>query len=526
MTKKVQPELTVSWQMSSRLWSRCSTSRSDRCRVVGLTKATDMLIALESKRCARSLMPRTTDLKQGPSLSAQRPTRVLAGAELRALVSLAIPLVVTQLAQMALMTTDLVLLGRFSAHALASAAIGNTVYYFVWLLGSGPAFAVSPLVARVLGAGVNDRVGVRSLARMGLWSAPLASMLLAPVLLSAGPILQTLGQQPHLARSAGQFDAALCLGLPFAIGFQVLRNLIAALGRPKVVLCMTLASIVWNAAAGYGLIFGHFGAAPLGLVGGGLATSSSAIFGFLALLTALHFDRQLRAYRILRRVHRAHWPRLRELVRLGAPIGVTILFEAMLFNVMTLVIGRFGEAAVAAHQVALNFASITFMVPFGVGLAATVRVGRAAGAGSLRDARQAGLIAMAVAAGCVSLSAVAMALFGREIASLYDPGRSERDLYVVALATRLLKVAAVFQLFDALQVVGSLSLRGLKDARWPMILAGFSYWIAGAPMCLLLGVGLNWQGVGVWVGLAFGLTVAATLMCGRFLLLTERATQL
>ena len=447
------------------------------------------------------------------------------GGEARALLPLAAPLVVTQLAQMALLTTDLILLGRLSTQALASAAIGNTVYYFAWLLGSGPAFAVAPLVAHRLGARPGDRAGVRTVARMGLWSAALVCIPLTPVLLSAGPILRHLGQAPDLAAGAGRFVAMLCLGLPFAVGFQVLRNLVTALGKPQPVLWVTLASIAWNAAAGYTLIYGHFGAPRLGLIGGGLATSSSAVFGFLALLATLRLDPELRAYRILRRAHRAHWPRLRELVRLGGPIGLTILFEAMLFSAMTLVVGSFGEVSVAAHQIALNFASITFMVPLGIAMAATVRVGRAAGAGDMAAVRRAGLVAMAVAVACVSVSALTMAVFGRQIASLYVSGRTARDLQVIGLAAVFLRVAAAFQVFDALQVVGALSLRGMKDARWPMILAGASYWLAGAPMCILLGLGLGLRGLGVWLGMAFGLAVAAALMCSRFHLVTRKAHQ-
>ncbi len=416
-------------------------------------------------------------------------------AETTALLRLAGPLVVTQLAQMAVMTTDVLQLGRLSTQALASAAIGNTVYYFAWLIGSGPAFAVAPVVAHLLGARPRDRAGVRAVARMGLWASALVCVALWPIMLSARIILLHLGQSPALASGAGRFVAALCWGLPFAIGFQVLRNLVAALGRPQAALVVTLASIGWNALVGWALIFGHFGAPRLGLVGGGLATSSSAVFGFLALLATIQLDPRLAPYRILRRAHRAHWPRLRELVRLGAPIALTLLFEAMLFNAMTLVVGTFGEVSVAAHQIALNFASFTFMVPLGVGMAATVRVGRAAGAGDREGVRRAGLVAMGVAAACVCVSALVMALAGREVAALYVPGRSARDLQVIALAGGFLSVAAAFQFFDALQVVGALSLRGMKDARMPMILAGVRYWLIGAPICIGLGVGLHMQGL-------------------------------
>ena len=441
--------------------------------------------------------------------------------ELAALIRLAAPLAISQLAQMAILTTDVIMLGRLGTRALASAAIGNTVYYFAWLVGNGPAAAVAPLIAQRIGANPGDRAGVRSTARMGLWAALLVSAPLLPVLLSTRAILTRLGQDPGLAEGAGRFVSMLCFGLPFALGFQVLRNFATSLGRPQAALWVMLAAIGYNACADYVLIFGHFGLPRLGLYGAGLATSSSAVFAFLVLFGFIQLTPALRAYRILRRAHRFHWVRLKDLVHLGAPIGVTMLFEAMLFNTMTLVMGRFGAAALAAHQIAINFASITFMAPLGVAMAATVRVGRFDGAGDRAGARRAGVTAMALAVAIVSVAGVGMALYGRDIAGLYVPGRSAGDLRVVTLAASFLAVAAAFQVFDALQVVGALSLRGLKDAHMPMALAGGSYWLAGAPMCLWLGIGLGLKGLGVWIGLAFGLAVAAIAMCVRFHLLTR-----
>lgn len=459
------------------------------------------------------------DAPQAPARSARSAWT----AEARALLVLAAPLVASQLAQMGLLTTDVVMLGRLSAHALASAAIGNTVYYFAWLLGLGPASAVAPMVSHILGDWGGDRAGVRSVVRMGLWTAMLGSIPLMVILLLARPILTHLGQDPSLAADAGRFVAMLCIGLPFSLGFQVLRNLCTALGRPGVTLWVTGASVAWNALADYALIFGHFGAPKLGIVGAGLATSSSSIFAFLALFAIIQATPRLRAYRLLRRAHRPHWPRLSELLRLGAPIGATMIFENMLFNSMTLLVGRFGAAAVAAHQVALNACSLTFMVPLGVAMAAAVRVGRYAGAGELAQARRSGFIAMALGAVFMGVSGLAMLLFGRQIVGLYVAGHTPAELQVIALAVSFLHIAAAFQVFDGLQVVGAFNLRGLKDARAPMILAGASYWLVGAPVCVWLAVGLGWKGVGVWIGLVAGLATAAATLGGRFHLLTRRA---
>jgi MATE family multidrug resistance protein len=321
---------------------------------------------------------------------------------------------------------------------------------------------------------------------------------------------------------AGQFAAMLCIGLPFSFGFQVLRNFATALGKPNAALWVMLSAIAFNGFFAWALIFGHAGLPKMGLVGAGLATSLSAVWAFLVMLLVIRWTPKLRSYRIFRRLHRPVWRKLREIFVLGIPIGVTILFEAMLFNIMTLVVGTFGSASLAAHQVALNFASVTFMVPMGVALAATVRVGRFAGAGDRLGARRAGFTAMVVGGGLISVFAVVMVIWGAQIGGLYIGGRDEASLEVIALVALFLKVAAAFQIADALQVVGAMSLRGLKDARMPMILAGVSYWLVGAPICWVLGVTLGMEGLGVWIGLAIGLAAAAAAMCVRFDRLTRK----
>jgi MATE family multidrug resistance protein len=454
-------------------------------------------------------------------------------AEARALGKLALPLAVTQLAQMAVLTTDIIMLGRLGRTALASAAIGNTVFYFAWLFGLGPMSALAPMIAQALGArrsgarisdpGAHALGEVRRIARMGLWAVLIMAPPLMIFLLFARPILLAAHQEPLLAQGAGQFVAMLAIGLPFSLAYQGLRNVASALGHARAALAVMAATILFNVLGDYTLIFGHFGAPRLGIVGAGMATSASMAFSALIMATVIRFTPTLHRYRILRRFHQPAWKKLKEIFHLGAPIGVTILFEAMMFNAMTLVMGTFGAEALAAHQVALNFASITFMGPQGIGMAAAIRVGLAAGAEDYAGVRRAGYAAMAAASALIGVCGIIMALFGANIASLYISGRSAQDLAVIALAASFLKVAAAFQVFDAVQVVGAMSLRGLKDARAPMLLAGASYWLAGAPMCIFLGVGLHMRGLGVWLGLAFGLGVAAAAMSLRFRYLSRDA---
>ena len=443
-------------------------------------------------------------------------------AEARALAVLAGPLIVTQLAQMAVFTTDVILLGRYSRMALAAAAIGNTVYYFAWLTGGGPAFAVAPMIAQIRGLTPHNRAGVRAATRMGLWAVIIVCTPMLVLLWQTKAILLACGQDPVLAASAGAFVRMVALGLPFSLGFRALGSFATAVGKPRAAMWVMAATIAFNAIVGYALIFGHFGAPRLGIVGSGTATALSSLFSFLTLSAAIHADKDLAAYRIFRRFTRPAVDKLKEVFRLGLPMAMTMMFEAMLFNVMTLVMGSFGVAPLAAHQIALNVASITFMVPLGLGMASTVRVGLAAGAGDVHGARRAGLTAMTIGVGFITLCGAVMALWGGPIASLYVGGRAVQDLQVIAMAAVFLKVAAAFQVFDALQVVAAQSLRGLKDARAPMFIAGGAYWLVGAPTCLVLAFSFGMKGLGVWIGLAVGLAAAAALLTARFLVLTWR----
>jgi MATE family multidrug resistance protein len=280
--------------------------------------------------------------------------------------------------------------------------------------------------------------------------------------------------------------------------------------------------IAFNFAGDYMLIFGHFGFPKLGLVGAAISSAASYTFQFFALLVIVFLTPKLRPYRIFRRFFRPDWEKLAEVFRLGMPIGLTMMFEAMLFNTATLMMGTFGAAAVAAHQISMNVPSNTFMVPLGIAMAATIRVGLAAGAGDREGVRRAGYTALGIATVFMATMSVVLALVPRQIAELYFSSGTRESMEAVVLATVFLRVAAAFQIFDGLQVVAALSLRGLKDARAPMWIAGGSYWLAGFPVCVALGFGLHMKGFGIWIGLAFALFVAAVTMVWRFWYLSRK----
>src|SRR3984885_1735731 len=233
--------------------------------------------------------------------------------EARELLKLAAPLVLTQLSQMAIMTTDVVMLGRLGKTELAAAALGNTIFFFTWLVGAGPTAAVAPTIAHILGASPRGRAGVRNAVRMGFWAMLIISVPLVSLLLFTRPILLSLGQSPELAAGAGRFTAALCWGLPFSLGYQVLRNFSTALSRPRASLYVMGTAIFFNAAGDYGLIFGHFGLPRLELVGSGISSACSFAFSFLAMAAVVKLMPALNKFRIFRRFHRPHWKQLSEL---------------------------------------------------------------------------------------------------------------------------------------------------------------------------------------------------------------------
>jgi MATE family multidrug resistance protein len=377
-------------------------------------------------------------------------------------------------------------------------------------------------VAQILGAHPNDRARIRAALRMGLWAVAVLSLPLMFFLVWARPILIALGQDPKIAAMAEPWVHAIAFGIPFTLGFGVLRGFATALGRQNAVLAIAVATVIVNIIANYTLIFGKFGAPALGILGSGIGTAIAYAFSFFAMLAVVVFAPSFKKYHVLHRFTRPDWVKFREVFRLGAPMGMSMIFEAMLFNAATLMMGTFGAASVAAHQIALNVGSVTFMVPLGIGIAATVRVGLAAGAKNAEGVRRAGYTAIVFGSGFMLLCAVVIAAIPETLVGLYIPIGNPANADVVKLAIVFLYVAAIFQLFDALQVTGQLSLRGLKDAQVPMWIAGLSYWLIGFTCAWGLGKWAGLEGFGVWIGLAVGLAVAGFGMVARFALLSQR----
>jgi MATE family multidrug resistance protein len=435
-------------------------------------------------------------------------------AHVRATLALGLPLVGAQLAQMAINVTDTVMIGWLGPLELAAAVLATQTYFLFWLFGVGLAQAVMPLAAAA--EGQRDVSGVRRSVRMGLWVIVAYSACTMVPLWHTEAILLLLGQRPEVASLAGSFMRILQWSMFASLIVMVLRSYLSVLNRAHVVLWATVAGAILNAGFDYALIFGHFGAPRLGMFGAAIASLGTGLFTATLLVVYTLRRRELHRYEIYVRFWRPDWPAFLEVLRLGWPIGATILAEAVLFTASSLMMGWLGTVPLAAHGIALQLSSIAFMIPLGLANAATIRVGLALGR---QD--QAGLVAAASAALGV---AVAIALIGatlfwtmpETLIGLYLDRSHANAREVLGVGAPLLMVAAAFQLVDALQVVGNGSLRGLKDTRAPMVIAMVSYWLIGMPAAYLLAFPLHWGGVGIWTGLACGLLAAAVLMNWRF----------
>ncbi|GEO80988.1 MATE family efflux transporter [Pararhodospirillum oryzae] len=437
-------------------------------------------------------------------------------AETRATLALGGPLVLTNLAQVAIGTTDTLLLGWLGPQALAAGALGINLYWGLFVIGVGLVTAIQPLLAQTLGRRRSSVRVVRRITRQGLWLALGYTGLAWLVLWHADSLLRALGQDPELSDQAQLYIYALMPGLLPALVFQTLRGFIAALERPRAALVVTAAAIGLNAFLGWSLIFGHAGMPALGLVGAGLASTLSNTAMALALLVFVLVERRLRRYHLMGRFWRLDSGNLRELLRVGIPLSLSMGFEMVGLNAAAFLCGLLGAPALAAHAIALQVSALTFMVPMGFAQAATVRVGLAAGAGNLDGVRRAGWVAFVLGVGFMSAMAVVLLTQAPLVATVFLDRADPASVAVLPLAASLLMIAGVFQIADGAQVVAGGALRGLKDTRVPMLVVGFGYWALAVPLGATLAFAAGLGPQGVWWGLALGLILVAVLLTLRW----------
>jgi MATE family multidrug resistance protein len=439
--------------------------------------------------------------------------------ELAETVRLAVPMMLTQLGQIAMMTTDLALIGRLGEQAVAAAALGHTVFFISFTVGLGLVSAVSPLAAQAFGAG--DPRRLRSAVQVGLWAALAISLPMLASPLYGEPILLGLGQAPASAALAQRYLLGLAWGIAPALGFVTLRGFTGAVNRPQPMLWITLAAIPANAVLVYLLIHGAVGLPQLGLLGAGLATTTVNFGMFLAGLCVVTLQRPFADYRVLARLWRIDWPLMRQLVVIGAPISFAMLMEYGLFSSAALLMGLISTSALAAHQVALQVTAVLFMIPLGIGMAATVRVGHAFGRGDAVAVKRAGLVAALL--GTVLVAALTLAVVaGRfAVAELFF-GNNDASAATVELTATLLLIGATFFIADGIQTIMGGALRGINDTRMTLLFAVIGYWGVGFPTAWLLAFNMRLGAVGVWIGLSLGTFLYAGLLIWRFRLKTRR----
>jgi MATE family multidrug resistance protein len=443
----------------------------------------------------------------------QRPWR----DELRSTLALAWPLILANLTQQLIQATDILLLGRLGATPLAAAtlALNLTWTFSIFLLGL--ITASSPMMATALGQRFNAVRDVRRTFRAGLWLLVIVMPPYSLLMWNAGGLMKTLGISAELAAQGQTFlRAYMWIVAPWLL-FQLLRNFVAAVERPRIVLWLSIGGIFLNALVSWALIFGHFGLPALGLVGSGLGSTITWLIMCAALIAVTSTDRRFRRFHLFGHWWRFDRQRTVAMLKLGWPIGATMGLEIGVFALAAYFMGWIGAPAVAAHAVALQLAALTFMVPLGLGQAATVRVGLALGRRDEAGVARAGWTAWVL--GLLFMATMALVMWGipRQLITLFLED-APANAVVIALAVSFLRVAAAFQLVDGAQVIGAGMLRGLHDTRWPLLFALVGYWVVGLGIGSWLAFAADWKGVGIWIGLASGLAVVAGLMLARWLL--------
>ena len=442
------------------------------------------------------------------------PARAVWRAEIIETIKLAWPIALTQLGQIAMMTTDLALIGRLGDEAIAAVGLAHLILFVGFVLGMGPVSAVAPLAAQAFGA--RDPRMVRRSLRVGLWAAVMLGVPINVGQLWGEDILVAAGQSSATAALAARYLTGLAWSMIPAWCFIALRNFMGAVNRPEPALWITIAAIPVNGLLAYALINGAFGAPRLDLLGAGLATTLVNIAMCAATIWICYTRRPFKKYRVLGRFWRADWELLRQLMAIGLPISGALMLEWGLFSSGALLMGWIGTTALAAHQIALQVATILFMVPFGISLAATVRVGHAVGRRDPVATRRAGFGAIALGAALMAVMTVIVVAFRDAIPLLFLDNDRAGNAAAAQLAATLLLIGASFFITDGVQGIAAGALRGLNDTRVPMLFAAVSFWLIGFTCAYGLAFPGRLGAVGIWIGFSTGVATFAALLVCRF----------
>lgn len=433
--------------------------------------------------------------------------------EARQLLALAIPVILAQIAQTAMGFVDTVMAGGYSATDMAAVAIGTSIWLPAILFGHGLLLALTPTIAQLNGSGRRDRIAHQ--VRQGFWLAGMVSVLVMVVLWNAGYIIHAMHNiDPQLADKAVGYLRALLWGAPGYLFFQVARNQCEGLARTKPGMVMGFIGLLVNIPVNYIFIYGHYGMPELGGVGCGVATASVYWVMFASMLLYVKRAHAMRDIQHAQHFGKPDWAVIKRLTQLGLPIALALFFEVTLFAVVALLVSPLGIVDVAGHQIALNFSSLMFVLPMSLAAAVTIRVGYRLGQGSTLDAQTSAWTGIAVGVCMAVITAIFTVVMRKHIALLYNDNPQ-----VVALASFLMLLAAVYQISDSIQVIGSGVLRGYKDTRSIFFITFIAYWVLGLPSGYVLALTdlvVEPMGpAGFWTGFIIGLTSAAIMMLWR-----------
>lgn len=438
-------------------------------------------------------------------------------AELRSIAVIALPIILAQLLQMGMGVIDTVMAGRIDALSIAAIALGSSLWFFVALLGIGVMLALSPIIAQHIGA--NNHPLIREELRQGIWLALTVGVFQVIIVLSLVYVMPLIGVEDEIIPAATDYIHWVAWSLPFNCLYLVPRSFNEANGNTMPILWIQVIILPVNILGNYLLMYGNFGFPQMGASGAALSTGIAQLLGCVMLYTYTLRATRYEDYNLRKRMTGPDWKHIYQTFKLGFPIAISMGMEVGLFTATALLMGRFGVAAAAGHQIALNIASIAFMIPLGVSMALTVRIGQATGAGNRLTARKRGQLGIVLCGAICTASALFLWLFGEMLAGLYTD-----EVEVVSIASKLLILAALFQIVDGLQIGAVGVLRGLKDTKIPMLIAIFCYWVVGMGTALNFGIAQNMGPAGLWMGLVAGLAVAAIALNIRFHLLTRSAT--
>jgi MATE family, multidrug efflux pump len=436
--------------------------------------------------------------------------RLRLARELKEMLRLALPLVTGQLSAIGMNVIDAMLAGHLDAHTLGAVAVGTSVWSLAIVAAIGVMLALPPSIAQLNGAGRSEEIG--PVFRQSLWLSALLGLLLFAGVHFGGPLLiVAIGVDGALVADVTRFLHAISFGAPALALFFTLRGLSEGFGLTRPTMYFSLLGLSLLGPVGYVLMYGRFGLPPLGALGSGIATACVFWVEALAFLTYIATRHHYRALALFSRFDPPKPAVIGELLRIGVPMGISLFMEASLFVAVALAIGTLGTDVVASHQIAINVASVTFMVPLGIAMATTVRVGHAVGRRDPDGVRDSGLVGLGLTLVAQGVSALLMLTMPERIARLYTD-----DTVVIALAAQLLVLAGLFQFSDGLQVAAGGALRGLKDTRLPMLITAFAYWGVGMPVGWWLAFRAELGARGMWMGLIAGLSMAAVLLTTRF----------